>query len=130
MRGEGFEAAGPFNVKAGGLCMCLVNERKQRGYSLADIGQAQRSLVSVVVRRTHALGDTLKPGDLFYGPPVLPCHVAGDRAGECAVVAFDAHDAGSRDAQIGSAEVSYSDKIGSDKCIFKADQRVERNLGA
>ena len=61
------------------------------------------------------------------GPPNFG-YVGAEDAGECAVVALDAHDARCGDAQIACAEVAHADEIGGDEGVFEGDENVEGGL--
>ena len=107
-------------VKSG----CIEREpcqRKEAARSTAwlNIGQAQRSLVSVVVRWMHVLRNSLQSGNLGDRSTILRRNIAGDRTSQRAMIAFNSHDAGSRHAQVGSAEVAHPHQIGSNESIFK-----------
>ena len=116
-------------VEACGLGGVEVHEGSERGQRLVDRRPAQSSFVAVVVWRVDALGDSLDAGDGFDGTAELRGHAGTDDAGECAVVALDAHDARGGDSQIARAEVSHADEIGGDECVLQSDQNVEGGLG-
>ena len=44
------------------------------------------------------------------------------------MVALDAHDASSRDAQIGAAEVAHADQVRGDERVLQRDEHVQRRL--
>src|SRR6266851_6423323 len=127
-RGERVEGKRFRDVEAGGFGGVDVDERRESRDRLFDFGPAESALVAVVVRGIDAFRDTLDAGDGFDGAAILCGDAGSDNAGEGAVIAFDAHDAGSGDAQIRSAEVTNADEIGGDESVFQRDKDIQSGL--
>ncbi len=94
---EGFEGEGLQGVEAGGLGGVEVDEGQEGVDGLIDGGPAEGSFVAVVVGRVDALCYSEDAGDGFDGATELLGDVGAEDAGEGAVVALDAHDAGCGD---------------------------------
>jgi len=97
---------------------------------LFDFGPAEGALVAVVVGRRDAFGYALGTGDRGDGAAILRGNIGSKDAGEGAVIAFDAHDAGSSDAEARAAEIAHADQVRGDESVFESDERVESCLRA
>ena len=97
---------------------------------MLNSGPAESALVTVVVGRSDTFRDALRAGDRGDGAAILRGNIRTNDAGQSAVIAFNAHDAGGGDAEASVAEITDTDEICGDEGVFESDECVERGLGA